>query len=101
MGLLGGSFFNNFTFQIDPAAHVITLAANTRVRRGLSERQWRERFRGLRGRVAQLEHYLESNHFTRERRVAELETKLAGLEDELRELEREADLADVPQAWRE
>lgn len=101
IGLLGGTFFNHFTFQVDPAAQVLTLMLNERVRGGLSERQWRERFRATRGRLAELEAYLESNHFARERRVEELEGRREALAAELASLEREADAAEVPHAWRE
>jgi len=101
VGLLGGTFFNNFTFQVDPAAHVITLVANDRVRGGLSDRQWRGRFRAARTRLAELEHYLENNHFARESRVAELELRREALRGEIEALEAEADAAEVPHAWRE
>jgi clan AA aspartic protease (TIGR02281 family) len=101
VGLLGGAFFNNFTFQIDPAANVIAVVLNDRVRAGRSETQWRQQFQRVRGDLARLERYIEENHFTRASRVAGLEEKRAGLEDELQALEEEADRALVPQAWRE
>jgi clan AA aspartic protease (TIGR02281 family) len=101
VGLLGGAFFNNFTFQIDPAANVIAVVLNDRIRAGRSEVQWRERFQRVRGDLARLERYMEENHFTRESRIASLEAKRAELEGELQSLEEEADRAEVPQAWRE
>jgi clan AA aspartic protease (TIGR02281 family) len=101
VGLLGGAFFNNFTFQVDPAASVIAVVLNDRVRAGRSENQWRREFQHLRAELARLEQYIEENHFTRESRVAGLEEKRAELEDELRVLEEEADRAEVPQAWRD
>ena len=101
VGLLGGTFFNNFTFQIDPAAQVITLVPNARVRGGLSERQWRERFARAHGRLAVLERYMAENHFTRASRVRELEAKRAELEAAVDTLDAEADRAGVPEAWRD
>jgi clan AA aspartic protease (TIGR02281 family) len=101
VGLLGGSFFNNFTFQVDPAANVIAVVLNDRVRAGRSEAQWRGEFRRVRGALARLERYIDENHFTRASRVAELDENRAELEDELRALEEAADRAGVPQAWRE
>jgi clan AA aspartic protease (TIGR02281 family) len=101
VGLLGGAFFNNFTFQIDPAANLIAVVLNDRVRAGRSEAQWRQRFQHVRGDLARLERYIAENHFTRASRVAGLEMKRAELESKLRALEEEADQALVPQAWRE
>lgn len=101
LGLLGGAFFNNFTFQVDPAANVIAVVLNDRVRAGRSENQWRREFQRLRAELLELEHYIEENNFTRATRVAGLEEKRAGLENELRALEEEADRAEVPQAWRD
>jgi clan AA aspartic protease (TIGR02281 family) len=101
VGLLGGTFFNNFTFQVDPAAHVITVVRNDRVRSGLSEQQWRQRFRAARGRLTELERYLADNDFARESRVAELESHRTELVQALEELEDEANRSQVPQAWRE
>jgi len=100
VGLLGGSFFNNFTFQIDPAAQVITLVPNPHVRGGIPESQWRRRFTRARGRLAALTRYIEGNVFTDRGRVRELGAKQAEFAHDLEELEREADRARVPQAWR-
>ncbi len=100
IGLLGGSFFNNFTFQIDPAAGVITLLRNDRVRSGVSERQWRDRFAEIQGKIRTLERYIEDHHFSRESRRDELDARLVGLRRRLEDLEAEADRAAVPQAWR-
>ena len=101
VGLLGGTFFNNFTFQIDPASDVIVLYPNARVRAGLSQKQWSERFRALRGKIERLDNYVAQNQFTREARIRELVAKRAELDEALEELEREADRADVPQNWRQ
>jgi clan AA aspartic protease (TIGR02281 family) len=101
VGLLGGAFFNNFTFQIDPAANLIAVVLNDRVRAGRSEAQWRQQFQQVRGDLARLERYIDENHFFRASRVAGLEENRAELENKLRALEEEADWALVPQAWRE
>jgi clan AA aspartic protease (TIGR02281 family) len=101
VGLLGGAFFNNFTFQIDPAANVIAAVLNDRVRAGRSEAQWRQEFQRARADLARLERYIDENHFSRASRVAGLEEKRTELEDRLQALEEEADRGDVPQAWRD
>jgi Arc/MetJ family transcription regulator len=101
VGLLGGAFFNNFTFKVDPAASVIAVVLNDRVRAGRSEAQWRLEFQRVRGDLARLERYIDENYFARASRVAGLEEKRALLEGELRALEEEADRAEVPQAWRD
>jgi clan AA aspartic protease (TIGR02281 family) len=101
VGLLGASFFDNFTFQIDPAAQLITLVPNASVRSGTTEREWRERFRQARADLASVERYLEENRLTDDARVAALEEQREALASAIAALEREADRADVPQAWRE
>ena len=101
VGLLGGTFFNNFTMQIDPAANLITLLRNDRIRSGLSESEWRGRFRAIQSKLRTLELYIENNHFTREARRRELDERLAVLRSRLDALDEEADRADVPQAWRD
>jgi len=101
IGLLGGTFFNNFTFQIDPAAQLISLRPNDRVRSGVSETQWRSRFAELNRKIGTLEAYIADNQFFRESRREELAQRLAALEGSLEELDLEADRARVPQAWRD
>jgi clan AA aspartic protease (TIGR02281 family) len=101
VGLLGTSFFNHFTLQIDPAARMLTLIVNPNMRGGASESQWRERFRGLQQRLARLEAHLEGGTLTTDARVRELEARREALGAELDQLEEEADRADVPAAWRE
>jgi clan AA aspartic protease (TIGR02281 family) len=101
VGLLGTSFFNHFTLQIDPAARMLTLVVNPSMRGGASEAQWRERFRGLHERLARLEAHLEDGMLTSDARVRELEARRETLGEELDRLEEEADRADVPAAWRE
>lgn len=100
VGLLGGTFFNNFTFQIDAAAQMITLRPNPLVRGGMPQQQWRERFRDVHRRIAKVTNYLDTNILTDASRVRQLEKKQAAFEVELENLEDEADLAGVPQAWR-
>jgi clan AA aspartic protease (TIGR02281 family) len=100
VGLLGGSFFNNFHYSVDAAAGVITLAPNDGMRGGDTADQWRERFRSLRSSIDRLESYLGSREITRENKRRELEGNLATLKDSLQELEIQANQARVPQTWR-
>jgi clan AA aspartic protease (TIGR02281 family) len=101
VGLLGTSFFNHFTLQIDPAARMLTLVANPHMKGGASEAEWRERFRNLQQRIARLDAYLADGTLTSESRLGELEGRREQLVLELDALEQEADRADVPVAWRE
>jgi clan AA aspartic protease (TIGR02281 family) len=100
VGLLGGSFFNNFRYSVDAAAGVITLAPNDAVRGGAAAEQWRERFQSLRSSIDRLESYLGSREITRDRRRRELEGNLAAMKNSLQDLEIEANRARVPQSWR-
>jgi clan AA aspartic protease (TIGR02281 family) len=100
IGLLGGAFFNNFVYEVDAAESVITLRTNEGVRGGLSEAQWRERFRTTRAEVDRLETYLGGLDPHSSRR-GELERNLRGLRDTLEALHREASVAGVPRSWRE
>jgi hypothetical protein len=101
VGLLGTSFFNHFTLQIDPAARMLTLVVNPNMRGGVSEVQWRERFRELRQRIARLCDHLEDGTLTNDTRVRELSARRDALAEDLDRLETEADRADVPGGWRE
>jgi hypothetical protein len=101
IGLLGTSFFNHFTIQIDPAAHVITLALNPGMRGGASQTQWSERFRVLRERQARLDDFLADGELTDEKRRRQLEDRRDELAAALEELEDEANRAGVPATWRE
>jgi clan AA aspartic protease (TIGR02281 family) len=101
VGLLGASFFNHFTLQIDPAARMLTLVVNPNMRGGASEAQWRERFRALQQRLARLDAYLADGRLTSASRVRELEARREALVGELDRLEQEANRADVPPGWRE
>jgi clan AA aspartic protease (TIGR02281 family) len=101
IGLLGGSFFNNFVYEVDAAAQRMTLRSNERVRAGLSEGQWRHRFTGLRVNLARLESSLEGDRLLRPERRDELEQGLSEVRDALDALQREANAAGVPRTWRE
>jgi clan AA aspartic protease (TIGR02281 family) len=101
VGLLGGAFFNNFVYQVDAAAGIITLKPNQNVRSGRSQQQWRERFSTVRQPLARLEAYLDKGGFTEESRVRELEDHREKLRASLEELEQEANKAGVPRGWRE
>lgn len=100
-GLLGGSFFNNFVYQVDAAQGVITMRENDAVRAGLTRAQWSERFARMRAPIRKLDERLEMGLERRKGRVAELERRRDVLGQALRELESEADRAEVPQVWRE
>ena len=101
VGLLGGSFFNNYKYSVDIAASVITLVPNEGVRGGAAAEQWRERFRDLRTSIERLEGYLDDRTITRTNRRKELEANLTALKEDLRNLDLEANHAGVPKAWRE
>jgi len=101
VGLLGTSFFNHFTLQIDPAARMLTLIPNPGMHGGASQTQWSERFRSLHERQRRLETFLADGTLTDESRARELEGRREEIVAELDALEREADRAEVPAAWRE
>jgi clan AA aspartic protease (TIGR02281 family) len=101
VGLLGGSFFNNYKYSVDIAAGVITLVPNEGVRGGAAAAQWRERFYDLQASIDRLEGYLETRTITRPNRRNELEANLTALREDLRNLEIEANHAGVPQSWRQ
>ena len=101
VGLLGTSFLNHFTLQIDPAARMLTLMENPSMHGGASQAQWLERFQALRERQARLDAYLEDGAHTSESRARELEARRAQLAAELEALEQDADRGQVPAAWRE
>jgi len=101
VGLLGGAFFNNFVYQVDAAAGVITLRPNERVRGGMNQAEWRERFDSIREPLHRLELYLEKGGFSDAGRVRELEVRRAKLRSSLEQLESEANGALVPRGWRE
>ena len=100
IGLLGGAFFNNFVYQVDSAASVITLAPNARVRGGFDQAQWQQRFDAIRAPLSRVEAYLDKGGFMDESRVRELESHRDQLRAALEELEGQANQASVPRGWR-
>jgi aspartyl protease family protein len=101
VGLLGGTFFNNFTFQINPGEGVITLFPNEQVRAGANPDEWRKRFRELRADLAALDRHLTNGVLVDEARAADLARRRTAIAAELEALDEEANRAGVPAAWRE
>ena len=100
IGLLGGSFFNNFVYRVDAAEGVITLAPNEGMRGGLDAESWRARFAELRTPLARLEAHLATvSERDPERQV--LEARRAEILTALQALDLEADRQRVPQNWRD
>ena len=101
IGLLGGAFFNQFSYGVDPVANVITLERNhAAVVPSPSEDHWRRRFQKVRGSLEQLDAYLRNREGLNEARREELERKRVELEARLDALEREANRDSVPRSWR-
>ena len=100
VGLLGGSFFNNFVYQVDAARSVITLRPNEALRGGLDAAGWRRRFREARDRIERLDLHLAQNPHMRPTRRARYDDHRSRLEQDLEGIEREADRLDVPHNWR-
>jgi clan AA aspartic protease (TIGR02281 family) len=100
IGLLGGSFFNNFVYSVDAAAGVISLAPNDNIRGGHGADAWRRRFRELRDPLERLDAHVRDNPKLRDGERAELARHRGSLVERLQALEREADQLDVPQIWR-
>ena len=101
VGLLGGTFFNHFTMQIDPGASAITLVQNQNVAGGANQAEWRERFRSLRGAIAAIDAHTAGGQLLNDERAAELQDRRDALAAELEALEQAANAAGVPQAWRD
>jgi clan AA aspartic protease (TIGR02281 family) len=106
IGLLGLSFFNRFTYQVDAANGVLTLVENDLATSGSllggrSESQWRGEFEAMRQRLAAVEAQRDAAPSTHGRMVTELDEMEKALERELEQLETEADDARVPDAWRQ
>jgi clan AA aspartic protease (TIGR02281 family) len=104
-GLLGLSFFNHFTYNIDAAQGIVTLKPNHlavagRIRGGRSEAQWRAEYRNLRMRIASVGAEKARTPSTHTREHRRLERRGADLGRELKLLEGEADQARVPMTWR-
>jgi clan AA aspartic protease (TIGR02281 family) len=101
VGLLGGSFFNNFSYQVDPNTSIMTLKPNYTAVPNMGEGYWRSRFEEVNGPLAELEKYLEENEGTLHwGRRDELEGKHEELLAKLEELELEATRNNVPPTWR-
>jgi clan AA aspartic protease (TIGR02281 family) len=100
VGLLGGSFFNNFVYRVDAAESVITLAPNDGMRGGLDAEAWRARFAQLRAPLSRLEAHLQGLG-ARDPERSQLEAHRVELRAALEALDAEADRQRVPQNWRE
>ncbi len=100
IGLLGGTFFNNFNYGVDPSSNVITLTRNHAVQVGLGEDYWRRRFSEIREPLDQLKRYLEDREITRKGRREELRERQTSLEEKMRALVLEANRDNVPASWR-
>jgi len=101
VGLLGGSFFNNFVYRVDAAAGVISLAPNEQIRGGLGEDEWRRRFRSLLDPLERLDAHVRDTPKLRQREIEALARRRAELEAMLAALEQEANRLEVPQVWRD
>jgi len=106
IGLLGLSFFNHFTYNVDAAAGVLTLVPNDLaesggIRGGRSEAQWRGEYQELRARIERVEQEVETKSSSKARSQEQLEQQRAALLGELSLLDGEADGARVPMSWRE
>lgn len=105
VGLLGLSFFNRFTYQIDAAAGVVTLVENDLAESGTivggrSEAQWRGEFETLRVRLAELDAARVRTTPAHGRRLDRLDEEERALVRQLEALDAEADQANVPHGWR-
>jgi clan AA aspartic protease (TIGR02281 family) len=106
IGLLGLSFFNHFTYNVDAAAGVLTLTPNDlaesgEIRGGRSEAQWRAEYRDLRSRLERIEQEVDSKSTSKARVQEQLEAQRGALLGDLAQLDGEADFARVPMSWRE
>jgi clan AA aspartic protease (TIGR02281 family) len=101
VGLLGGTFFHNFTMQIDPAARIITLLPNAHAAGGATPAEWRARFHELRRELAAIDAHLAGGPLLDEARARTFIEKRSALIAELDALDDEANAAGVPQAWRD
>jgi aspartyl protease family protein len=105
IGLLGLSFLNRFTYQVDAAAGMLTLVENDlaeggELRGGRSENQWRMEFGGLQRRVEEIEFRRDGAPSSHSRLHAELDEEQVEAERQLEALDAEADQANVPDSWR-
>lgn len=105
VGLLGLSFFNHFTYNIDAAAGILTLERNKlastgKIRGGRSRAQWSSEYGNLNARIEYLKYEYENKAESKTRVRRQLEAELADLERQLAALDEEADHARVPMGWR-
>ena len=105
VGLLGLSYFNHFTYNVNAAKGVVTLVPNRlaesgAIRGGRSEAQWRSEFRALQSRIAYVEREYTEKPQSRSRERRRLEEQRADLERQADLLDAEADRARVPMKWR-
>ena len=105
VGLLGLSFFNHFTYNIDAARGIVSLRPNNlaedgSIRGGRSQAQWTAEYANLRRRIERLDAEKKrtpSSHGREHRRLAKVRDQL---DREQRLLDGEADQARVPMVWR-
>jgi clan AA aspartic protease (TIGR02281 family) len=105
-GLLGLSFFNHFTYNIDAARGLVTLTDNGlaeegTLRGGRSKGQWRSEFRSLHRQIESAESHLGDMPAGRSRERSRVESYLETSEERLRLLDLEADQVRVPFPWRD
>ncbi len=105
IGLLGLSFLNRFTVQVDASAGMLTLTENDLaeggdLRGGRSENQWRMEFGGLEQRLERIEMRRDTTPASRSRLLAELDQEQSEAERQLESLAAEADQVNVPDNWR-
>ena len=105
IGLLGLSFFNHFTYNVNAAEGIVTLrpnqmAADGLIRGGRSEAQWRSEFRQLSVRIDAIERQYAGKSEAKARTRRRLQAELEGLQRQFATLEAEAASARVPMSWR-
>ncbi len=106
VGLLGLSFFNHFSYNIDAARGLVTLTENSlaedgALRGGRSRGQWRDQFRGAQFQIESAKSILDDLPPGRTQKRTRVGNFLAKAVENLELLEREADEARVPFTWRD
>lgn len=105
-GLLGLSFFNHFTYNVDAQRGIVTLVENDMeetgaIRGGRSRVQWRSEYLEIARRRGELERARERVPNSHSRRHDDLDAQESELDRQHALLEWEADGAHVPFSWRE
>ncbi len=105
-GLLGLSFFNHFTYNIDAARGIVTLTENTLaadgvLRGGRGRGQWENEFRNAQRMIEFAKSRLDEVPFRRARARTRAEGWLEEATERLELLDLEADDAHVPFSWRD